>query len=82
MNLEFSMAASKLGRSFFVGQAKFRLHLLNAAPAGPEVLPCERYRIFPVCPSEYRPGCGQTVSPCGIPPTGMVFTAPSLVLKA
>jgi len=28
-----------------------------------------RHRIFPVCPREYRPGCGHTVRPCGWWPT-------------
>src|SRR3974390_2015563 len=40
------------------------------------------YRMLPVCPSEYRPGCGQTVSPCGSRPTGICFTAPVVVSKA
>ncbi len=30
-----------------------------------------RHRMFPVCPSEKRPGCGQTQSPWGSRPTGM-----------
>src|SRR5690242_20886700 len=29
------------------------------------------YRMFPVCPSEKRPGCGHTVRPCGPRPTLM-----------
>ena len=28
-----------------------------------------RHRMLPVCPREYRPGCGQTSRPCGLPPT-------------
>ena len=28
-------------------------------------------RRIPVCPSEYRPGCGQTQTPCGPAPTGI-----------
>ena len=36
-------------------------------------------RMLPVCPSEYRPGCGHTVSPCGSLPTGIVFTSPVVV---
>src|SRR5947208_16572497 len=28
-------------------------------------------RMLPVCPSECRPGCGQTESPCGLEPTGI-----------
>jgi hypothetical protein len=37
------------------------------------------YLMFPVCPSEYRPGCGHTVSPCGSAPTGIDVTAPLVV---
>ena len=37
------------------------------------------YRMFPVCPCEYRPGCGHTVSPCGSAPTGILVTAPDVV---
>jgi hypothetical protein len=33
-------------------------------------------------PERIAPGCGQTVSPCGMPPTGIDFTEPSSVLKA
>jgi hypothetical protein len=31
--------------------------------------------MFPVCPSEYRPGCGHTARPCGLPPTWMRATS-------
>lgn len=37
------------------------------------------YRMFPVCPSEYRPGWGQTSTPWGSRPTGRIWTAPVLV---
>src|SRR4051812_21121489 len=40
------------------------------------------YRKTPVWPSEYRPGWGQIVKPCGSVPTGMVFTAPVVVSMA
>ena len=36
-------------------------------------------RRMPVCPTEYRPGCGQTQSPCGWIPTGIFVTAPVVV---
>src|SRR5437762_3016892 len=37
------------------------------------------YRKFPVCPSEYRPGCGHTVRPCGSRPTLILSTLPLAV---
>ncbi len=48
------------------------LHRCPAAGEGAQ-------RMFPVCPSEYRPGCGHTVSPCGSLPTGIDFTSPVVV---
>jgi hypothetical protein len=38
-------------------------------------------RMIPVCPREYRPGCGYTQSPCGPVPTGIRWTSfPVMVL--
>ena len=34
--------------------------------------PAPGQRVIPVCPSEYRPGCGQTHRPWGPSPTGIV----------
>jgi hypothetical protein len=40
-------------------------------------------RITPVCPSEYRPGWGQTQTPCGPRPTGIsLISLPVRVLRA
>jgi hypothetical protein len=39
----------------------------------------EVQRKLPVWPSEYRPGCGQTVRPWGSFFTGIVFTVPVVV---
>jgi Molybdopterin oxidoreductase Fe4S4 domain len=39
-------------------------------------------RMLPVWPREYRPGCGQTVSPWGSLPTRMVRTSPLVVSMA
>lgn len=43
----------------------------DARPGGERVLPAVTQRLLPVCPSENRPGCGNTHSPCGWLPTGI-----------
>lgn len=40
------------------------------------------YRMIPVCPNEYRPGCGHTVRPCGSMPTLILRTLPVVVSMA
>ena len=40
-------------------------------PARADAPGAGRQRVTPVWPREYRPGCGQTHSPCGPSPTGM-----------
>ena len=52
----------------------------RAAPSKRSTNPT-RYRKFPVCPNEYRPGCGHTVKPCGSRPTLIFSTAPLAVSK-
>ena len=44
-------------------------------PATGTVCPAEDQRVIPVCPSEYRPGWGHTVSPCGLSPTGILASS-------
>src|SRR5215470_11071418 len=39
------------------------------------------HRYTPLCPREYRPGCGNNASPCGLEPTSMTCrTRPVRVL--
>ncbi len=46
---------------------------------GKPPFPRPHYRMIPVCPNEYRPGCGHTVRPCGSMPTLILRTLPVLV---
>src|SRR6476620_5685718 len=39
------------------------------------------YRNTPVCPKEYRPGCGYTHNPCGPCPTGIRAMRSPLLLS-
>jgi hypothetical protein len=46
---------------------------------GDQLAACQAQRRLPVCPSEYLPGCGHTVRPCGSLPTLILVTAPLYV---
>jgi len=63
-------------------QRPARAHRLEGTDATPSVRP-RAQRKMPVWPSEYRPGCGKTHSPCGPAPTGIrAIRRPSAVEMA
>lgn len=71
-----------IGRASFVEQRQRERHERGDRIRVERASSATRYRMLPVWPSEYRPGCGHTHRPCGSRPTRMrCVSSPSEVSK-